>query len=340
MRDLNFDLTGCEPVHGPRAVVVTARRGIRRLLRPMFGRLVEILASVVSRLDRAEALIDVTLKKIDAGGARLDSTESRLDVAERTDAILDRRTDGLASHLAGLNDEHLALHSSVRRLHEIEPRVIAFEALLVDGQTRLSTAETEIHAGKVRLGRAEVLVDLSLKKIDDGGARLDRGEVRLDTAERDVAILHTRTDGLAAHLAGLNDEHLALLADVQRLQDVPNRMSSFEWHVAVLHPRTEGLAAHLAGLSDDHRSLYTEVQARIVQISALSETVSNLGRRQDELDEKIRAVHALHWDHVALARRLAAIEDLLAARPARGEGDARPSLPFPGLDDEARSRVG
>jgi len=336
--DLNFDQSGCEPARGPRAVVVTARRGARMLLRPMFARLVEILTSVVSRLDRAEALIGVSLEKIDAGGARLDAAETRIDAAERADATLDTRTHGLAAHLAGLNDEHVALHADVRRLQDVPPRV-------ADCESRLASAGAEIHAGKVRLGRTEALIGVGLEKIDAVGARLDGGESRLAAAERQVTILDTRTLGLAAHLAGLNDEHLALQASVRdnpsRISAAEARLDSFDWHAAVLHPRTEGLAAHLAGLSDDHRGLHTEVQARIVQLTALSGSVSDLGRRQDELDEKLGGVQALHWDHVALARRLAVIEDLLATRSGADGGEARPSVPFPGLgDDESRSRVG
>jgi hypothetical protein len=77
-------------------------------------------------------------------------------------------------------------------------------------------------------------------------------------------------------------------------------------------------------------------------------------RRQDELDAKLQTLMALGWDHVAMARRLAALEDQIASlsgstQTVSDEGDPHPSILFPGLapirsDDqdepESCSRVG
>jgi hypothetical protein len=68
----------------------------------------------------------------------------------------------------------------------------------------------------------------------------------------------------------------------------------------------------------------------------------DLGRRQDELDEKLQTLVAMGWDHVAVARRLAALEDQIAvltgtAPAAADEGDPHPSILFPGL---AKASVG
>ena len=63
-----------------------------------------------------------------------------------------------------------------------------------------------------------------------------------------------------------------------------------------------------------------------------------LTRRQDELDAKVQTLMALGWDHVALARRLASLEDQVAVltgstRPRLvREVDPHPSILFPGLD--------
>lgn len=46
-----------------------------------------------------------------------------------------------------------------------------------------------------------------------------------------------------------------------------------------------------------------------------------LAQRQDQLDQQLKAALALGWDHVAMARRLAAIEDQLEeSRAASGHG--------------------
>ncbi|MCA1685167.1 MAG: hypothetical protein LC745_04130, partial [Planctomycetia bacterium] len=105
-------------------------------------------------------------------------------------------------------------------------------------------------------------------------------------------------------------------------------------NVAVLHQKNEGLVAHLEGLD-------SEARATSADLRKLFERIGHLGRRQDELDAKLETVHALHWDHVALAHRLSVIEDLLAApRPVKNDAPRPPSIPFPGLDDGPISQVG
>src|SRR5579883_1004355 len=54
VRDLAFYNVGCEPQPGPRRLVVLMRRALRRVLRPIFQRQVEILTSLCDRLDAAE----------------------------------------------------------------------------------------------------------------------------------------------------------------------------------------------------------------------------------------------------------------------------------------------
>ena len=60
------------------------------------------------------------------------------------------------------------------------------------------------------------------------------------------------------------------------------------------------------------------VQAQLAQaLEALTAQVADLAGRQDEVDRKAAAVAAVTWDHVALTRRLASLEDALSDR----EGD-------------------
>ncbi|MBV8960337.1 MAG: hypothetical protein JO054_05100 [Actinobacteria bacterium] len=61
-----------------------------------------------------------------------------------------------------------------------------------------------------------------------------------------------------------------------------------------------------------------EIQGQLAQaLEALTAQVAALVERQDEIDQKAAVVAAVSWDHVALTRRLASLEDALSAR----EGD-------------------
>jgi hypothetical protein len=81
-------------------------------------------------------------------------------------------------------------------------------------------------------------------------------------------------------------------------------------------------------------------------VQAVRDDVESLARRQDEVDERVETALAIGWDHVAMVRRLAVLEDQLAtltgqAAPSAVEGDPQPSILFPGLDtaSETRSKV-
>jgi ABC-type transporter Mla subunit MlaD len=61
-----------------------------------------------------------------------------------------------------------------------------------------------------------------------------------------------------------------------------------------------------------------EIQAQLAQaLESITAQVAGLVDRQDEVDRKASAVAAVTWDHVALTRRLASLEDSLSDR----EGD-------------------
>jgi hypothetical protein len=140
-----------------------------------------------------------------------------------------------------------------------------------------------------------------------------------------------------------------LAENFQSVVDRLDRLETSLWHA---HKTSEGLAAHISRLGDDHRGLDARFRAEVAdqvahqaaQFKELGHSFGALAERQDQVDEKVHAFQALHWDHVALARRLAMIEDLLAV-PSDGsgtvavDGEHRRSIPFPGLDEKARSRV-
>lgn len=131
---------------------------------------------------------------------------------------------------------------------------------------------------------------------------------------------------------------------IARLDAIDERFKKPERDIAILQVKAEGLAAHLEGLSKEFREVEPELRARIVQLTSLSSSVAGINVRLDEDEERLHAIQALHWDHVALARRLATIEDLLAAssehaRSAIEGGENQPLIPFPGLEEHPRSRV-
>jgi ABC-type transporter Mla subunit MlaD len=65
-----------------------------------------------------------------------------------------------------------------------------------------------------------------------------------------------------------------------------------------------------------------EIQAQLTQaLEALTAQVGGLVDRQDEVDRKAAAVAAVTWDHVALTRRLASLEDSLSDQEAGRVGD-------------------
>jgi ABC-type transporter Mla subunit MlaD len=63
----------------------------------------------------------------------------------------------------------------------------------------------------------------------------------------------------------------------------------------------------------------TAAQADLAQaLDSVTTRLAELAERQDEIDRKASVVAAVSWDHVALTRRLAVIEDaLVTAREAR-----------------------
>lgn len=71
----------------------------------------------------------------------------------------------------------------------------------------------------------------------------------------------------------------------------------------------------------------------------LDEELKAMADRQDQLDQRLKSVLAMGWDHAAMARRLAVIEDHLddllsreASNPA--DGEIRRSIRYPGREGE------
>jgi hypothetical protein len=71
--------------------------------------------------------------------------------------------------------------------------------------------------------------------------------------------------------------------------------------------------------------------------------IETLSKRQDELAERVETIQAFGWDYVAMVRRLAVLEDQLAALtgqagPSSEDVDSKPSILFPGFDEESKAR--
>lgn len=108
MDELAFYDVGCDAPRGPRRAVILARRGVRRVLRPIFVRLAEILRGLAARLDAAEAADAALRGEVEALGRKAD------DLADRVQTALAFGWDyaALARRLATLEDRVEALSSA------------------------------------------------------------------------------------------------------------------------------------------------------------------------------------------------------------------------------------
>ncbi len=113
-----------------------------------------------------------------------------------------------------------------------------------------------------------------------------------------------------------------------RADDAERRLDRLESAAEILMHRTSGTTEHLEGLTGELTELTAQLDGPERAIVGLS--------------QRLEAFVALHWDHVALARRLATIEDLLAntTRDAALTQSDEPLLPFPGCDDRSRAQAG
>lgn len=176
-------------------------------------------------------------------------------------------------------------------------------------------------------------------RLDAADERFHRVETRIDTVESRIDDVQLRADKAHDRIERASG---TISHSESRLDQAESRLDQAEWRLDVLHRQADGMSSHLQGLTGEHQALNTRFESSRVQLTAVADSVAGLGRRQDELDETLQAFNALHWDHVALARRLALIEDILAgtADPSGAQSPTRPSIPFPGLDENARTRVG
>lgn len=106
--DLAFYNAGCEQPRGARRVVVLVRRVLRRILRPIFSRQVEILQHLCDRLDRQDEERQVLRKDLDEVTRRDDQLALQTQAAMsfgwdyvamvRRLAVLEDRVEALVAH--------------------------------------------------------------------------------------------------------------------------------------------------------------------------------------------------------------------------------------------------
>ena len=94
------------------------------------------------------------------------------------------------------------------------------------------------------------------------------------------------------------------------------------------------------------RRLLRPIFLRQVELfGQLDAQLENIARRQDLLEEQVKATLAFGWDYVVLTRRLAALEDQVSALYAQDSSsrpDPSPEIPVPHLYPavhEARPRA-
>jgi hypothetical protein len=96
----------------------------------------------------------------------------------------------------------------------------------------------------------------------------------------------------------------------------------------VLRPVFQHLAAILQHLCD-------RLDAADRADAGLRTDLDHLARRHEDLREQMQAAIAFGWDYVAMARRLAALEDRVEALTVASEGQGADAVPFPGPRAEA-----
>ena len=101
MEDLAFYNVGFEDARGPRRIMVLVRRLLRRILRPIFYRQVELFQHLTNRLDEHEPVIRATHRNVDILGHRQEMTEKKVE----TFLALGWDHVALARRLAVLEDQ-------------------------------------------------------------------------------------------------------------------------------------------------------------------------------------------------------------------------------------------
>lgn len=109
MTDFAFYNTAGDEARGLRRAVVLLRRLLRRILRPIFVRQAEIMASLAARLDDAGARIDDTNRRMDLTSDQVQETIAfgwdYVAMARRLAALEDRVEALQARHDAARDDE-------------------------------------------------------------------------------------------------------------------------------------------------------------------------------------------------------------------------------------------
>lgn len=121
------------------------------------------------------------------------------------------------------------------------------------------------------------------------------------------------------------------LRQVEIFQYFADLLDNHEHRVFALQTDADAMKHH-------HHALAEELGR---QNHALALRQDQLSGRQDELAEQIQTTMAFGWDYVAMVRRLATLEDQLAVLTGSSltpsdEGDAHPSILFPGLEKGTR----
>lgn len=111
MRDLAFYNAGCHEPRGARRAVVPVRRALRRVLRPIFQRQVEIFQNLCDRLDAAERADHALRERLDVLSGRQDAFAEQVQTTiafgwdyvamVRRLAVLEDRVEALAARAEG-----------------------------------------------------------------------------------------------------------------------------------------------------------------------------------------------------------------------------------------------
>src|SRR5260370_1236780 len=122
MRDLLFYNAACVDVRGPRRIIVPLRRLLRRLLLPLFQRLVEILQ-----------IFDLDLEQVAERQRKLELLQQEREAEVRR---WQQNFEALAKRQYDLEAFHLDFEALIRRLAALEDHVEALLQQRIPGEVR------------------------------------------------------------------------------------------------------------------------------------------------------------------------------------------------------------
>jgi hypothetical protein len=123
----------------------------------------------------------------------------------------------------------------------------------------------------------------------------------------------------------------------QTLRDQTDQVGGAFWQFA---SRVESIDKKSENLNRKFDQLNLKFDQLNLKMESMIGKFEELRSREDDLRSEFSALVGMHWDHLAMGRRLAQLEDeLIAGERSESSGYEKP-LPFPGLERLQRPQAG